>query len=60
MLARSPSGTGFRLASNEGEGPIIWGRPGDKTLIMELLEEDVEALRFLRAGPKKRAQVEGD
>jgi hypothetical protein len=30
-----------------------WGRPGDKTLIMELLEEDVEALRDLRAGSKK-------
>jgi hypothetical protein len=27
-----------------------WGRPGDKTLIMELLEEDVEALRDLRLG----------
>jgi hypothetical protein len=22
-----------------------WGRPGDKTLIMELLEDDLEALR---------------
>jgi hypothetical protein len=22
-----------------------WGRPGDKTLVMELLEDDLEALR---------------
>jgi hypothetical protein len=27
-----------------------WGRPGDKTLIMELLEADLEALRKARAG----------
>ena len=25
-----------------------WGRPGDKTLIMELLEDDLEALRARR------------
>jgi hypothetical protein len=25
-----------------------WGRPGDKTLIMELMEDDLEALRQSR------------
>ncbi len=25
-----------------------WGRPGDKTLVMELLEDDLEALRATR------------
>jgi hypothetical protein len=26
-----------------------WGRPGDKTLVMELLEADLEALRKARS-----------
>jgi hypothetical protein len=25
-----------------------WGRPGDKTLVMELLEDDLQALRDAR------------
>jgi hypothetical protein len=25
-----------------------WGKPGDKTLIMELMEDDLEALRATR------------
>ena len=25
-----------------------WGRPGDKRLVMELMEEDIEALRYWR------------
>jgi hypothetical protein len=34
----------------------VWGRPGDKTLIMELLEDDLEALRAARASVKKRTR----
>jgi hypothetical protein len=30
-----------------------WGRPGDKTLIMELLEDDLEALREARASARE-------
>jgi hypothetical protein len=30
-----------------------WGRPGDKTLIMELLEADLEALREARGAKSK-------
>jgi hypothetical protein len=33
-----------------------WGRPGDKTLIMELLEDDLEALREARASVKNRTR----
>jgi hypothetical protein len=32
-----------------------WGRPGDKTLIMELLEDDLEALR--ERGAKARIKI---
>jgi hypothetical protein len=30
-----------------------WGRPGDKRLIVELLEDDLEALREARASVKR-------
>ena len=30
-----------------------WGRPGDKTLIMELLEDDLEALREARTSVRE-------
>jgi hypothetical protein len=29
-----------------------WGRPGDKTLVMELMEADLEALRATRRRQK--------
>jgi hypothetical protein len=31
-----------------------WGRPGDKTLVMELLEDDLQALRDARKSYKRR------
>ena len=31
-----------------------WGRPGDKTLVMELLEDDLQALRDARKSHKRR------
>jgi hypothetical protein len=33
-----------------------WGRPGDKTLIMELMEDDLEALRKARLGSRQSAK----
>jgi len=30
-----------------------WGRPGDMRLVMELMEEDIEALRYWRAAKKQ-------
>jgi hypothetical protein len=30
-----------------------WGRPGDKTLVMELLEVDLEALKDARKSPQR-------
>ena len=32
-----------------------WGRPGDKTLVMELLEDDLEALREAHARVRRSA-----
>jgi hypothetical protein len=32
-----------------------WGRPGDKRLIMELMETDLKALRETRANARERA-----
>jgi hypothetical protein len=32
-----------------------WGRPGDKTLVMELLEGDLQALRNARKSHRRRA-----
>jgi hypothetical protein len=32
-----------------------WGRPGDKTLVMELLEADLEALKDARKSHKRTA-----
>jgi len=30
-----------------------WGRPDDKQLVMELMDEDIEALRYWRAAKKQ-------
>jgi hypothetical protein len=30
-----------------------WGRRGDKRLVMELMEEDIEVLRYWRAAMKR-------
>jgi hypothetical protein len=34
-----------------------WGRPGDKTLVMELLEADLDALRKARANVRGSAKL---
>jgi hypothetical protein len=34
-----------------------WGRPGDKTLVMELLEADLEALRKARTSVKESTRI---
>jgi hypothetical protein len=32
-----------------------WGRPGDKTLVMELIEDDLQALKNARKSRKRTA-----
>ena len=32
-----------------------WGRPGDKTLVMELIEDDLQALKNSRKSRKRTA-----